>query len=157
MKDNKKVLLEENVFDLDFDKEVFRCDGCSRELRSDEGTVANGGMVYCDECAKDLIHCASCGCWVTEDDPHGIDYENYYCEDCAEEFKRCEYCDSVIDDEEYLVEYNGSSYCSFCFEEALGGFICPNCGNECTEDDGEEWEDGERYCYDCLDEIEENK
>lgn len=157
MKDNKKVLIEENVFDLDFDKEVFRCDGCSRELRSDEGTVASGGMIYCDECAKDLIKCASCGCWVTEDDPHGIDYENYYCEDCAKEFERCEYCDSVIDDEDYLVEYSGSSYCSFCFEEALGGFICPNCGTECTEDDGEEWEDGERYCYDCLDEMEENK
>lgn len=154
MKDNKKVLSEENVFDLDFDKETFRCDGCSRELRSDEGTVASGGMVYCDDCAKDLIKCASCGCWVTEDDPHGIDYENYYCEDCAENFARCEYCDSVIDDEEYLVEYSGdSSYCLFCFEEALGGFFCAGCGNECTEDDGEEGEDGERYCYACLEEM----
>jgi hypothetical protein len=153
MKDNKKVLIEENVFELDFDKEVFRCDGCSRELRSDEGTVASGGMVYCDECAKDLIHCASCNALITEDDPHGIDYENYYCEDCAEDFERCEYCDSVIDDEEYLVEYDGSSYCSFCFEDALGGFICANCGADCTEDDGEEGEDGERYCYDCLEEM----
>lgn len=90
---------------------------------------------------------------VTEDDPHGISHEKYYCEDCAKEFERCEYCDSVIDNEEYLVEYSGdSSYCLFCFEEALGGFFCAGCGGECTEDDGEEGEDGERYCYSCLEE-----
>lgn len=155
MKDIKKNNLVEDAFDLEWDENKFRCDGCSRELRKDEGTVASGGMVYCDECAKDLLHCASCNALVTEDDPHGIDYENYYCETCADEFERCEYCDSVIDDEEYLVEYSGSSYCQFCFEDALGGFICAGCGNECIEADGEEGEDGERYCYDCLEEIEE--
>ena len=87
MKDNKKILKEENVFDLDFDEETFRCDKCSRELRKDEGTVASGGMVYCDECAKDLIRCASCGNECSEyDGGEGEDGE-YYCNNCLEEME----------------------------------------------------------------------
>ena len=166
MKDNKKILKEEDVFDLDWEEELS-CAHCGDELEADEGIEVKDKL-YCEYCYKNYCYeCPECGEEFCQDDDLGCsgatedaEEDVYYCHNCWEKiFFECSNCGDIFykDYRDYgvsvYVEEGGETYCKDCAESYLGTPRCIYCDNLITDESIVVEYLGDTYCKFCFEEA----
>jgi formylmethanofuran dehydrogenase subunit E len=127
------------------------CDRCGQRVREEDGHWVDArDEFWCDDCFDERYRvCDRCGAVVDLDEV----YEHngyYYCEVCAVDrgyAVRCDGCGELFDSDD-VQSFGDYTYCESCAEENT--FVCPECGERCSNEDKECLTDGTEICHDCA-------
>lgn len=135
--------------------EYYICEDCGCRVSEDDAIYIDGEY-YCRDCCT---RCECCDEWHRNED---VTYVNGYgdvcncCLDDGEYFFRCEECDEwVHTDDAHWVESEDGYVCQRCRDRYY--CRCSDCGELFRTEDMHKNKDGEMYCDDCYEEVEEDE
>lgn len=134
---------------------VHTCADCGCVIDDDEDIYWIDGQPYCGDC---VAYCECCGHDHLYRDCTYIDGYGYVCDDClADEFTCCDECGEWTHNDEITeINVNGRYIC-VC-DSCLDNYQqCDNCGRWFSTSDLTEHDNGDSYCDECFEKIEEEE
>ena len=138
----------DNQETIEPDEIVQECCACSNTSDShDLVTIGNG--LYCDDCYST---CEGCSELIDNDDSTYSDLHSCtYCNDCySANISSCYSCSTEISSDGDNT-YRNREYCQDCFNDQFTD--CVECSEVLRRDEAYYSDDGEHYCSDCFDKI----